>query len=103
MLHVPSGTFVMGSPPDEKGHKLEEMQHEVTLTRGFWIGRTEVTQKLYKAVTGENPSYYRGPDLPVENVSWNDAVAFIEQLNDLGAALLGRPKNRLKTVSYTFY
>lgn len=83
MLHVPSGTFVMGSPPDEKGHKLEEMQHEVTLTRGFWIGRTEVSQKLYKAVKGENPSYYRGPDLPVENVSWNDAVAFIEQLNDL--------------------
>ncbi|MEA2084231.1 MAG: SUMF1/EgtB/PvdO family nonheme iron enzyme [Thermodesulfobacteriota bacterium] len=83
MVYMPSGTFVMGSPPDEKGHKPEEIQHRVTFTRGFWIGRTEVTQELYQTVMTKNPSYYKGPDLPVENVSWNDAVAFIQRLNDL--------------------
>jgi formylglycine-generating enzyme required for sulfatase activity len=82
MLYVPPGTFMMGSPVKEEGHKAEEIQHEATITRGFWIGRTEVAQKLYQAVTGKNPSYYRGPDFPVENVSWNDAMALIRQLND---------------------
>jgi|GEM_PF-723928 len=82
-VYVPSGTFMMGSAPDEQGHKSEETQYQATLTKGFWIGRTELTQELYQAVIGENPSYYRGPDLPVENLSWKDAVAFIEQLNDL--------------------
>ena len=83
MVYVPSGTFLIGSPVEEDGHKPEESQHQVTLTRGFWIGRTEVTQELYQAVTGKNPSYYRGGDLPVENVSWNDAAAFIRKLNDV--------------------
>ena len=83
MIYVPSDTFMMGSPSDEQGHKPEEIQHRVTLTRGFWIGRTEVIQELYEAVMEKNPSYHRGADLPVENVSWNDAVAFIRRLNDL--------------------
>ncbi len=74
----------MGSPESEDGHKAEELQHKVTFTEGFWIGETEVTQKLYQAVTGTNPAFFKNnPDLPVETVSWYDAAAFILQLNSL--------------------
>jgi len=83
MMYVPPGTFMMGSPPHEQGHKAEEIQHEVIITSGFWIGRTEVTQELYQVVMGNNPSYYRGLRLPIENVSWNDAITFIQRLNDM--------------------
>ncbi|MBW1613373.1 MAG: formylglycine-generating enzyme family protein [Deltaproteobacteria bacterium] len=83
LLYVPPGTFMMGSPSNEEGHKAEEIQHEVAITKGFWIGRTEVTQELYQVIMGKNPSYYKGPNFPVENVSWNDSVKFIHRLNDL--------------------
>ena len=72
----------MGSPPSEEGHKEDERQHRVTLTRGFYLGTYAVTQAQWKAVMGgNNPSRFPGDDLPVENVSWKDAKAFCDNLS----------------------
>ncbi len=79
----PPGTFLMGSPTSEDGRYDDEILHQVTLTRGFWIGETEVTQGLWKEVMGENPSYFKnGDDFPVESVSWDMCQTFIKRLND---------------------
>jgi formylglycine-generating enzyme required for sulfatase activity len=89
LLWVPPGTFTMGSAPEEpERHRAEGPQTRVTLSRGFWLGRTEVTQAQYEAVTGANPSTFKsvGPNAPVENVSWLDAMKFCEQLNQREAA-----------------
>ena len=87
--YCPPGTFLMGSPEDEmvsidgeEEHLDNETQHEVTLTRGFWLGETPVTQKQWTAVMGENPSYFKGDDLPVETVSWNDCQEFFEKIQE---------------------
>ena len=74
----PAGTFTMGAPTSEEG-LYNETQHEVTLTKGFWMLETEVTQKQWKAVMGTNPSFFKGDDLPVESVSWNDCQEFCEK------------------------
>lgn len=103
MVWCPPGKFLMGSPVTEKGREpieLNETQHEVTLTRGFWIGQTEVTQEQWQAVMGNNPSEFPSKRvvtkrflrweipvwrrdflvsrqrLPVENVGWNDCQDF---------------------------
>ena len=80
MIWIQPGTFVMGSPKDELGRFNNETQHEVTLTKGYWLGKYEVTQAQYKAVMGKNPSKFIGDDLPVEQVNWNDAKGFCEKL-----------------------
>ena len=72
---IPAGSFTMG------GTGSDETQHEVTLTKSFWLGRTEVTQAQWEAVTGKNPSNFKGKDLPVETVSWDDASDFCKKLN----------------------
>ncbi|MDR0562530.1 MAG: formylglycine-generating enzyme family protein [Spirochaetaceae bacterium] len=72
---VTGGTFIMGSPDAEWGRKDNETQHEVWVS-GFYIGKHEVTQEAYLAVIGTNPSHFRGANLPVESVSWFDAVAY---------------------------
>lgn len=79
MVAVEGGTFKMGS---ESGDSDEKPIHEVTLN-GFAIGQTEVTQDLWTAVMGNNPSEFKGAKLPVENVSWNDCQTFIQKLNQL--------------------
>jgi formylglycine-generating enzyme required for sulfatase activity len=84
------GVFQMGSPPSEKGRSDEETQHEVILTRGFWLAETACTQALWEAVMGENPSFAKGPQLPVEQVSWEDIQVFIECLN-AGLGVSGDP------------
>jgi formylglycine-generating enzyme required for sulfatase activity len=77
-VFVPGGTFEMG---DGYGWSDEKPVHTVTVP-DFCIGKYPVTQGQYYAVMGENPSYFKkGNDYPVENVSWNDAQAFIEKLN----------------------
>ncbi len=79
---IPPGRFVMGSPADEPGRfEWEGPQHEVTLARGFWLFDTPVTQALWEAVMGKNPSEFKSPDRPVEQVSWEDAQAFLERIN----------------------
>jgi len=81
MIWVDPGTFLMGSLASEPNRRSDETQHEVTLTQGYWLGRHEVTQALYEEVMGVNPSNFKGPELPVEKVSWDDAIAFIQKLN----------------------
>ncbi|MBO7108112.1 MAG: formylglycine-generating enzyme family protein, partial [Verrucomicrobia bacterium] len=80
MIWIEPGTFMMGSPTDELGRYDDETQHQVILTQGYWLGKYEVTQAQYEAVMGTNPSDFKGADLPVEQVSWNDAVKFCEWL-----------------------
>ena len=79
MVAVEGGTFQMGS---QSGNSNESPVHQVTLS-SFSIGETEVTQELWEAVMGSNPSYFKGPKLPVETVSWNDCQTFITKLNQL--------------------
>ena len=77
---IPPGTFLMGSPANEPERSDDETQHGVTLTKGFHLGVHQVTQAQWQAVMGANPSNFKGDNLPVENVSWDDCVAFCEAL-----------------------
>ncbi len=80
MIWINPGTSTMGSPKDELGRWDDEVQHEVTLTQGYWLGKYEVTQVQYEAVMGTNPSEFKGADLPVEMVNWYDAMDFCAKL-----------------------
>jgi formylglycine-generating enzyme required for sulfatase activity len=77
---VPPGTFRMGSPADEKERDDDEALHTVTLTEPFDLGKYEVTQAQYRALTGKDPSHFKGDNLPVETVSWEEARDYAEQL-----------------------
>ena len=82
MVWIKPGTFKMGSPANEPERFDDETQHQVTLTKGFYMGKYEVTQEQYKAVTGTNPSHFSGNGrLPVEQVSWRDALVFCNKLS----------------------
>lgn len=72
----------MGSPESEDGRDEDENQVKVTLSKPFWLAKTEVTQEQWEAVMGTNPSHFKGANLPVEQVSWEDAQAFIAKLNE---------------------
>lgn len=86
---VPSGSSMIGSPEDEPGRGSVEKQHVRTVYRPFYLGKFEVTQAEYSRVMGVNPSSFRGPRRPVEEVSWLDAQKFCIRLNELE----GLPKN----------
>ena len=77
-VYIAPGTFMMGSPTDEEGRGSDETQHEATLTRGFFLQTTEVTQGEWRRVMGNNPSFHSscGNLCPVERVSWWDAVTY---------------------------
>jgi formylglycine-generating enzyme required for sulfatase activity len=81
--YIPPGTFWMGSPTDELGRDSDETRHQVTLTKGFYMQTTEVTQKQWEEVMGTNPSYFLacGDNCPVERVSWNDIQEFKDAIN----------------------
>lgn len=100
---IPPGTFVMGSPPNEPERDSDELQHTVTLSRGFWLSDHEVTQAEYEAVTGNNPSHFKGaPNRPVEQVSWNDAVLYCQRLTErerISGAITALQEYRLPTES----
>lgn len=82
MALIPAGTFRMGNiTAHADGDSNEIPIHQVTLTRSFLMARKEVTQALYEAVMGTNPSYFKGPNLPVEQVTWYDAVEFCNELS----------------------
>ncbi len=84
---LPAGSFSMGSDPAQLAlagwdHAEEQPRHEVTISRAFLLGTTEITQALYQRVTGTNPSSSKGPDQPVEKVTWLQAVAFANLLSE---------------------
>ena len=82
MVRVEAGTFTMGATAEmEDPYDDEKPTHQVTLTNDYYIGKYEVTQALWKAVMGKKPSKFKGDNLPVENVSWDDCKEFISQLN----------------------
>ena len=92
MMWVQGGTFTMGCT-SEQGSDCwfdERPTHSVTLS-DYYIGETEVTQVLWKAVMGSNPSNRKGDNLPVENVSWNDVQEFIRKLNQMTGMLFRLP------------
>ena len=82
MVRIEAGTFTMGATYEMKNPLDEEKPaHQVTLTNDYYIGKYEVTQALWKAVMGDNPSKFKGDNLPVEQVSWDDCQEFISKLN----------------------
>jgi formylglycine-generating enzyme required for sulfatase activity len=81
LVEIPAGSFMMGSPPTERGRNQDESLHGVTISKSFFMGATEVTQEQFRAITGWNPSVYSGcATCPVEAISWYDAVDFCNQL-----------------------
>jgi formylglycine-generating enzyme required for sulfatase activity len=80
----PAGSFTMGSPSTEEGRSDDENEVSVTLSKAFWMAKTEVTQAQWCAVMGSNPSQFKGDNLPVEYVSWFDAQEFIKKVNGSG-------------------
>jgi formylglycine-generating enzyme required for sulfatase activity len=83
LVWIPAGEFMMGS---NDGDIDEKPVHKVKISRGFWMGKYEVTQEQYAAVMGKNPSTHKAGNKPVHEVSWHDAVAFCEKLGQ-GARL----------------
>ena len=92
MVRVEAGTFTMGATP-EMGDPFDadKPAHRVTLTNDYYIGKYEVTQALWKAVMGNNPSNFKGDNLPVEKVSWDDCQEFISKLNRITGKTLRLP------------
>ena len=84
LVKVEAGSFEMSAADGE--NESDEVPHRATLTKDFYLAQTEVTQAQWKAVMGANPSKFKGDDLPVEHVSWNDAMSFCEKLNSSGKA-----------------
>jgi formylglycine-generating enzyme required for sulfatase activity len=91
-VRINGGTFMMGSPANEPERSDNETQHQVTVSP-FYIGKYEVTQKEYQEVMGTNPSHFKGDNLPVENVSWYDAVEYCNK----------RSQKEGLTPAYTIY
>ena len=85
LARIPAGTFIMGSPVTESGRGDDELQHQVTISKPFYLGIHPVAQAQYDAVAGRNPSSFTGqsgwPRCPVEGVSWNEAVEFCRLLS----------------------
>lgn len=83
-VYIPAGEFMMGAESgDRTAHEKQKPQHRVRISKGFEMGRYEVTQAQWEAVMENNPSYFKGAGLPVEQVSWEDAQTFISGLNRL--------------------
>jgi formylglycine-generating enzyme required for sulfatase activity len=91
LVLIPKGTFMMGSPIEEEGADNDEEQHQVTISKDYYLGVTEVTQGQYEKVMGTNPSHFQKRVIrksdssmyPVESVSWEDAVEFCKKLSEL--------------------
>lgn len=109
LIMISKGTFNMGSSPAEEGVDHDERQHEVTISRDFYLGVYEVTQSQYETVMGDNPSYFQGDSLPdplkvkdtsnfpVETVSWENAVEFCRRISALPAERAAGRVYRLPT------
>lgn len=79
-VRIPAGEFEMGSPTTEAGRKSNEALRKTRIKYPFYLGVTEVTQAQWKAIMGSNPSYRKGPSLPVETVTWREAFEFCRRL-----------------------
>ncbi len=92
---IPAGTYTMGSPSNEPGRIDNETQHQVTISRPFYMQTTTVTQGQWQKVMGSNPSYFKscGDECPAERVSWDDVQDFIKKMNSME----GTDKYRLPT------
>jgi formylglycine-generating enzyme required for sulfatase activity len=101
MVWINPGEFEMGSPAKERG-RGKETPHHVTITKGFWMGKYEVTQAQWEQVMGNNPSQFKkaGKDAPVERVSWTDCQEFMKKLNaqvESQKSRIGKGRFRLPT------
>jgi formylglycine-generating enzyme required for sulfatase activity len=81
LVRIPAGKFLMGSPESEKHRATNEVQHEVTISKPFYMGVYEATQAQWQAVMGTNPSQFKGDNRPVEMVSWDDCQSFCNELS----------------------
>jgi len=83
-VHIPAGSFTMGTPDNEPDRNSDESPvHKVTISNPFYIGKYEVTQAQYIALMGNNPSKFIGKNLPVDSVTWPEAVDFCKKLSEL--------------------
>ena len=82
LKRISAGSFQMGSPSSEHKRDDDERQHRVTIANDFLLGATEITQAQWRSVMGSNPSSFKGDELPVERVSWLDAVEFCNRLSE---------------------
>ena len=81
-VRISAGSFFMGSPVSERGRQWNETRHRVTISKSFYMGETEVTQGQWNRLVSPNPSSFKlGKSYPVDNVSWDEAMAFIDFLN----------------------
>ena len=88
---IPPRTFLMGSPAGEKEREGSEAQHQARLSKGFFMGTCPVTQAHWKKVMGENPSRFRGENLPVEQISWHECAAFCKKMSEMDGKLYRLP------------
>ena len=94
LAYIPSGNFTMGSSDAETGRVANETLRKVTFENGFYLGQTEVTQKQWQEVMGSNPSFFKGDNLPVENITWHEAELFCHKLS-----LIENKRYRLPTLT----
>lgn len=92
LVEIPAGHFVMGSPLSEAGRGADEVQHDVTISRPFFMGRFEVTQQQWREFTGASPSHFTdcGPECPVERVTFAEIQDFLHKLNATQAEIVYR-------------
>ncbi|MBN2328278.1 MAG: formylglycine-generating enzyme family protein [Candidatus Omnitrophica bacterium] len=91
MIWIPPGMFQMGSPENEIGRSNDETRHSVSITRGFYLGKYEITQAQWQAVMNASPSNSKGINKPVETISWIDANAFVDKLNKMNQGTFRLP------------
>ena len=83
MVLIPAGEFMMGSADSDKdATHYEKPQHRVRITKPFYMGKYLVTQEQWEVVMGNNPSHFKGPKNPVEEVSWDDCQQYLDKLNE---------------------
>jgi formylglycine-generating enzyme required for sulfatase activity len=95
---IAADIFEMGSPTWENGRGSDERRHLVTLSEGYWLGETEVTQGQWQALMGRNPSYFKGTNLPVDKVNWHDAMKFCRKLTERERAAGRLPEGMVYTL-----
>ena len=97
LVLIHSGSFTMGSPVTELDREPFETEHEVKISKSYYLGAYEVTQDEYKKVIGSNPSEFKGAKNPVESLSWRDVLAFCKKLSDMPKEKVAEREYRLPT------